>query len=65
MNRFADDIKAMFEEGQKEKGKNMSASIMRDILRQKYPLRYDVPSEYFISLVSYRLWCEKIRKLYK
>lgn len=49
VHRFANDIKELFESGQIDKGKKMNASITRDVLRKKYPQRYDVPSEYFIT----------------
>ena len=45
IERFVVDLKGWFEEGRLDKEKKMSASRMRERLQNKYPGRYDIPSE--------------------
>ena len=53
VHRYAEDITEWFELGQKDKGKKLSPSRMREKLIQKYPRRYDIPGEHYIlSFVS-------------
>ena len=58
VRRFANDIKELFEAGQIDKGRKKNTSIMQDLLRNKNPQRYGVPSEHFITVFVATLVCK-------
>lgn len=45
VNRFKFELKEFFDAGQLDKGRQMSASRMRDALELRYPNCYDIPSD--------------------
>lgn len=47
---YAADITTMHNEYFKTKGKGLSAKLIKDALHEKYPDRYDIPSEYHINV---------------